>query len=196
MLCLACDCIAAKMWTRVLPFWTGGASVCQARLCCFQGGYFVLFLTLEPGKPASLSSLISVPASTSSRPWELRVRCVGAGSVHGVGEPGAAAAASGCAESPLVRGFPRWPLQKTSLQTAIRYHEHSLLKGDGEKGDAWGIYPGGSNLAVAVSKRFVYLTEIVHSGYLLTELGIFSSCCRDWRSQGVKELYKTCGFPP
>lgn len=43
----------------------------------------------------------------------------------------------GRAESPLVRGFPRCLLQKTSLQTAIRYHEHSLLKGDGEKRGAF-----------------------------------------------------------
>lgn len=195
MLCLACDCIAAKICTGVLPFWIGGASVCQTRLCCCQGGYFVPFLTLELGKPASLSSLISVPASTSSRPWKLRVTWVGAGSVHGVGEPGsAAAAASGACWVSLGSRFSKVPVAKDVLTD-----RHSLPWAqsiEGWWGEAWGVYPGGSDLAVAVSKRFAYLTEIVRSCYLLTELGISSSCCRDWRSQGVKELCKTCGFPP
>lgn len=67
MLCLACDCVAVKMWTRVLPFWIDGVSVCQAWSCCFQDGYFLPFLTLEMGRPTSLMSPISLPVSTSSR---------------------------------------------------------------------------------------------------------------------------------
>lgn len=159
MLCLACDCIAVKTWTGALPFWIDGVSVKRDHVA-FKMVIFFLFLRWRWEKPTSLRFLISVPASTSSWVMCSWVLALSMGSESLVRQQHRGA------KPPLVRGFPRWLLWKTSLRTAIHYHEHSLLKGDREKGDTWyvwGICPDGSNLAVAIGKHFAYLTEIVHS---------------------------------
>lgn len=148
----------------------------------FKMVIFFLFLhwgweNQPPCGPSSPCLLPLAPGSCAACPWGRRSRFSGIWA----------------AMFPSFWGFPRWLLWKTSLQAAVRYHERRLLKGDGEKGDVWyvwDVYPDVSDLAVAVVKRFAYLTEIVHSCLLLPEWGIFSSCRWNWRSQSVKELCK------
>lgn len=105
MLCVACDCVAVKTWPGVLPFWTDGALICQAWLCCFQGGHFVSYVG---AREINLLEVFHLYACFHQLPGVGAICDVQlvAGFVHRIREPcSAAAAAAGVLSLPWFEAF-------------------------------------------------------------------------------------------